>query len=85
MSFLALAICCDEPVTIKIGNVSVQNRNQEKLLRITRDNRLICKCQVAEVCQKSSNKLYALSHVALYKDNWKLRHLMRAFIKSQFQ
>ena len=83
--FLALGASRDEPVTIKIGNASVQNSTQEKLLGVTIDNKLTFEHHVAGLCQKASNKLYALSRIAPFMDQGKLRYLMRAFINSQFQ
>ena len=40
---------------------------------------------VSNLCQKVSNKLYALSRIAHYMDQDKLRMLMTSFINSQFQ
>ena len=83
--FLALGASRDEPVTSKIGNASLQNSTQEKLLGITIDNKLTFEHHVAGLCQKASNKLYALSRIAPFMDQGKLRYLMRAFINRQFQ
>ena len=82
--FLALGASREEPVTINIGNASVQNSTQEKLLGITIDNKLTFEHHVAGLCQKASNELYALSRIAPFMDQGKLRYLMRAFINSQF-
>ena len=83
--FLALGASREEPVTFKIGNASVQNSTQEKLLGITIDKKLTFEHHVVGLCQKASNKLYAFSRIAPYMDQGKLRYLMRAFINSQFQ
>ena len=40
---------------------------------------------VSKLCQKASNKLYALARISPYMDQRKLRTLMRAFITSQVQ
>ena len=40
---------------------------------------------VSKLCQKASNKLYALARISPYMDQNKLRNLMRAFITNQFQ
>ena len=40
---------------------------------------------VSKLCQKDSNKLYALARISPYMDQNKLRNLMTAFIYSQFQ
>ena len=63
----------------------MQNSTQEKLLGITIDNKLTFEHHVAGLCQKASNKLYALSRIAPFMDQGKLRYLMRAFINSQYQ
>ena len=63
----------------------MQNSTQEKLLGVTIDNKLTFEHHVAGLCQKASNKLYALSRIAPFMDQGKLRYLMRAFINSQFQ
>ena len=78
MPFLVLGASWDEPVTIKIGNESAQNRNQEKLIGATIDNNLTYNPHVAELCQKARNELYALSRVAICLDDGKLRHSIRA-------
>ena len=71
--FLALDASCEEPVTIKIGNASVQNSTQEKLLGITIDNKLTFEHRVGGFCQKASNKLYALSCIAPYMNCYGLK------------
>ena len=60
----------------------MQNSTQEKLLGVTIDNKLTFEHYVAGLCQKASNKLYALSRIAPFMDQGKLRYLMRAFINS---
>ena len=83
--FVALAASREEAVTIKIGNASVQNSTQEQLLGITIDKKLIFEHHIAGPCQKASNELYALSRIASYMDQGKLRYLMKTVIDSQFQ
>ena len=63
----------------------MQNSTQEKLLGITIDNKLTFEHHIAGLCQKASNKLYALSLIAPFMDQGKLKYLMRAFINSQIQ
>ena len=76
---------CDDPVTVKIGNTDVFNSSEEKLLGIHIDSKLSFDHHVSKLCQKASNKLYALARISPYIDQKKLRNLMRAFITSQFQ
>ena len=76
---------CDDPVAVKIGNAEVVNSSEEKLLGVHIDSKLSFAHHVSKLCQKASNKLYALARISPYMDRNKLRILMRAFITSQFQ
>ena len=82
---LVLGQSTNEPVTVRIGNSEVVNSSQEKLLGVRTDNKLSFDNHVSKLCQKASNKLYALARISPYMDQNKLRTLMRAFITSQFQ
>ena len=82
---LVLGQRCDDPVTVRIGSADVVNSSEEKLLGVQIDSRLSFDNHVSKLCQKASNKLYALSRISPYMDQSKLRSLMRAFITSQFQ
>ena len=82
---LVLGQCTNEPVTVRIGNSEVVNCPQEKLLGVQIDNKISFDNHVSKLCQKASNKLYALARISAYTDQNKLRTLMRAFITSQFQ
>ena len=76
---------CDDSVTVRIGFANVVNSYEEKLLGVQIDSKLSFDNHVAKLCQKASNKLYALARISPYMDQRKLRTLMRAFITSQFQ
>ena len=82
---LVLGQRCDDSVTVKIGNTDVVNSSEEKLLGVHIDSKLSFDHHVSKLCQKASNKLYALARISPYMDQNKLRNLMRAFITSQFQ
>ena len=82
---LVLGQSSDDPVTVRIGNSEVVNSSEEKLLGVQIDNKLSFDNHVSKLCQKASNKLYALARISPYMDQSKLRTLMRAFITSQFQ
>ena len=75
----------DDPVTVRIGNSEVVNSSEEKLLGFQIDNKLSFDNHVSKLCEKASNRLYALALISSYMDQSKLRALMRAFIISQFQ
>ena len=81
---LVLGQSTNEPVTVRIGNSEVVNSSQEKLLGVQIDSKLSFHNHVSKLCQKASNKLYALARMSPYMDQNKLRTLMRAFITSQF-
>ena len=82
---LVLGQRCDDPVTVRIGNADVVNSSEEKLLGVQIDSTLSFDNHVSKLCQKASNKLYALARISPYMDQNKQRALMRAFITSQFQ
>ena len=75
----------DDSVLVKIGSSTIANSIEEKLLGVTLDSKLTLEQHVSNLCQKVSNKLYALSRIAHYMDQAKLRMLMTSFINSQFQ
>ena len=83
--FMVLGQRCDDSVTIKIGNIDVVNSSEEKLLGVHIDSKFSFDYHVSKLCQKASNKLYALACISPYKDHNKLRNLIRAFLSSQFQ
>ena len=76
---------CNDSVAVKIGNSEGINSPEEKLLGVHIDRKLSFDHHVLKLCQKASNKLYALARIYPYMDHNNLRILMRAFIKSQFQ
>ena len=76
---------CDDPVAVKIGSAEIVNSSEEKLLGVHIDSKLSFDHHVSKLCQRASNKLYALARISPYMDHNKLRILMRAFITSQFQ
>ena len=75
----------DDSVSVRIGSSIITNSTEEKLLGVTLDSKLTFEQHVSNLCQKVSNKLYALSRIAHYMDQNKLRILMKSFINSQFQ
>ena len=59
--------------------------SEENLLGVHIDSKLSFEHHVSKLCQRASNKLYALARTSPYMDHNKLRILMRAFITNQFQ
>ena len=63
-----------DSVSVKIGSSTIANSTEEKLLGVTLDSKLTFEQHVSNLCQKVSNKLYALSRIAHYMDQAKLSH-----------
>ena len=75
----------NQGVGINIGNCTVNNSQEEKLLGVLIDSNLNFEKYVSNICKKAGNKLFALSRMSTYLRTDKLRLLMRAFVTSQFQ
>ena len=65
-------------IFLEIQQLKIFNSNHEKLLGIKIDNKL----HVSELCSKASQKLHALSRVAVYMKPLRRRIIMKAFISS---
>ena len=85
MSSFGIRQICYDPVIVKIGNAEVVNSPEDKLLGVHIDSKLAFNHHVSKLCQKASNKLYALARISPYMDQNKLGNLIREFITSQFQ
>ena len=72
------------PNTIKIGNLCIKNFSCEKMLGINFDYKLKFTNHIAEICKKASRRLNALARIAPYMGIRKLRTLVNAFFKLQF-
>ena len=72
-------------VTVNIGNSTIENSGEEKLLGVTIDDKLTFEVHITKLCKKAGNKLFALSRMSPYMDSSKLRVLLRSFVISQFQ
>ena len=73
-----------EPNTLKIGDLHINNSLSEKLLRITFDCKLKFNKHIENISQKASQKLNTLAILAPYMGTTKKGILMNAFFKSQF-
>ena len=71
-------------LSIKIGSTTIIESTEEKLLGVTLDKQLSFKTHVKSLCKKAGQKLHALSCISYLLDTEKLKHIMRAFILSQF-
>ena len=64
---------CDDPVAVTIGSAEVVNSSEEKLLGVHIDSKLSFDHHVSKLCQRASNKPYALARISPYMDHNKLR------------
>ena len=67
-----------------INNVKITNNEHVKLLGITFDNLLKFDKHVSGICNRASQKLYALARVACFMSMDKRRLIIKSFINSQF-
>ena len=79
-----LLLSSQEPNTLKIGDLHINNSLSEKLLGITFDYKLKFNKHIEDICQKASQKINALARLAPYMGTTKKRIIMNAFFKSQF-
>ena len=74
---LNLILSADEPFSINIDNKVLKNSNK-KLLGINLNNRLDLDTHVANICNRVSKKLHALSRISQYMNIHKRRMKMKA-------
>ena len=79
-----LLLNSQEPNTLKIGDLHINNSLSEKPLGITFDCKLKFNKDIEDISQKASQKTNALTRLAPYVGTTKKRILMNAFFKSQF-
>ena len=73
-----------EPKTLTIGDLHINNSLTKKLLGITFAWKLKFNKHNEDICQKASRKLNAFARLAPYMETTKNRILVNAFFKSQF-
>ena len=73
-----------EPSTLKIGDLHLNNSLSEKLLGINFDCKLKFNKHIEDIWQKASQNLNALTKLKPYMGTTKKRILMNVFFKSQF-
>ena len=69
---------------IKLGKHTIEEINNGKLLGIIFDNKLTMHDHIKHICEKASDKLYALARIFHYLDKQKRIILMKSFVISQF-
>ena len=79
-----LILNSQEPNTLKIGDLRLNNSLSEKILGITFDCKLKFNKHIEDICQKASQKLNTLAILAPCMGTTKKCILMNAFFKSQF-
>ena len=79
-----LPLNSQEPNTLKIDDLQINNSLSEKLLGITFDFRLKFNKHIEGICEKTSKKINALARLAPYMGTTKKRIIMDTFFKSQF-
>ena len=79
-----LLLNSQEPNTLKIGDLHINNSLSEKLLGITFDCKLKFNKHIEDISQKASQKINALARLAPYVGTTKKRIIMNTFFKSQF-
>ena len=78
-----LLLNSQEPNTLKVGDLHINNSLSEKPIGITFDCELKFNKHIKDICQKTSQKLNALARLAPYIGTTKKRILMNAFFKGQ--
>ena len=77
-----LLLTSQEPNTLKIGDLHINNSLSEKLLGITFDCKLKFNKHIEDICQKASRKTNALARLAPYMRTTKKRIIMNTLFKS---
>ena len=81
---MVLGKSANQDVTVNVGRSVIGNTDEEKLLGVKIDKKLIFETYINKLCKKAG-KLFAISRMSSYMNANKLRILMRAFVISQFQ
>ena len=73
-----------EWISAKIGNQTIWESNEEKLLGINIDRNLNFETHVTNICKKANGKLTAIARYSKLIGFDKLRTLIKSFVESQF-
>ena len=71
-------------ISIIINESAIRSSSSEKLLGITIDSDFTFEEHINTLCEKTSQKLHALSRISQYLSQHKKRILFKTFIMSQF-
>ena len=70
--------------SVKVGNIKVKEKQNGKLLGITKDNNNCMVEHIKKICKQASNKLNALARKSPALSENKRKVLMNSFVTSQF-
>ena len=73
-----------QSATITIDGLIIKSSNSQKLLGVKIDSDFTFEEHINNLCQKSSQKLHALSRISHYLSPNKKRILFKTFVTSQF-
>ena len=62
----------------------MKNSKEQKIIRVTIDNKLTFKSHVKNLCKKASQKIGALSRLSNHLNNSQKRLILNSIVKSQF-
>ena len=79
-----LLLNSQEPNTLKIGDLHINNSLSQKLLGLNFDCKLKINKHIEDICQKASQNINVIARLAPYIGTTKNRIIMNAFFKSQF-
>ena len=79
-----LIVSTNELTKIQIGDFSIKNSANEKLLGVNIDSKLNFDCHVNHLCNKANKKLRALARVTPYMTLDKKKIVMNSFFHAQF-
>ena len=79
-----LIVSTNELTEIQIGDFSIKNSANEKLLGVNIDSKLNVDCHVNHLCNKTNKKLKAFARVTPYITLEKKKIVMNSFFNAQF-
>ena len=70
--------------TFLCDNIEMKNSKEDKIFGVVIDNKLRFKSHVKNICKKASQKIWALSCLINYLNDFKKKIIFNDLIKSQF-